>query len=66
MTGGVADRSGLINIGDEIIEVNNINVTEKTPNDILNILVSTFPAPKKIYSKSYNIDLKIGNCYIFG
>lgn len=39
MHGGAADRSGLINVGDEVIEVNNINVEGKTPADVLTILV---------------------------
>jgi len=29
---------GLIAVGDEVIEVNNINVEGKTPNDVLKIL----------------------------
>lgn len=41
MHGGAADRSGLIHVGDEVVEVNNINVEGKTPNDVLNILVSS-------------------------
>jgi len=40
MHGGAADRSGLIHVGDEVIEVNNINVEGKTPGDVLTILVS--------------------------
>lgn len=40
MHGGAADRSGLIHVGDEVIEVNGINVEGKTPNDVLAILVS--------------------------
>lgn len=40
MHGGAADRSGLISVGDEVIEVNGINVEGKTPNDVLKILVS--------------------------
>lgn len=40
MHGGAADRSGLIHVGDEVIEVNNINVEGKTPGDVLQILVS--------------------------
>ena len=40
MHGGAADRSGLIHVGDEVIEVNNINVEGKTPADVLTILVS--------------------------
>lgn len=39
MHGGAADRSGLIHVGDEVIEVNNINVEGKTPSDVLSILV---------------------------
>lgn len=42
MHGGAADRSGLIHVGDEVIEVNGINVEGKTPNDVLAILVSRF------------------------
>lgn len=38
MHGGAADRSGLIHVGDEVIEVNNISVEGKTPNDVLTIL----------------------------
>jgi hypothetical protein len=38
MHGGAADRSGLISVGDEVIEVNGINVDGKTPNDVLMIL----------------------------
>lgn len=38
MHGGAADRSGLIHVGDEVIEVNSINVEGKTPSDVLSIL----------------------------
>ncbi|XP_018569727.1 MAGUK p55 subfamily member 7 isoform X2 [Anoplophora glabripennis] len=38
MHGGAADRSGLIHVGDEVVEVNNMNVEGKTPNDVLKIL----------------------------
>ncbi|XP_019876675.1 MAGUK p55 subfamily member 7 isoform X2 [Aethina tumida] len=38
MHGGAADRSGLIHVGDEVVEVNGINVEGKTPNDVLTIL----------------------------
>lgn len=40
MHGGAADRSGLIHIGDEVVEVNNVNVEGKTPNYVLRILVT--------------------------
>ena len=43
MHGGAADRSGLISCGDEVIEVNGINVEGKTPNDVLKILVIIYP-----------------------
>ncbi|XP_050419754.1 MAGUK p55 subfamily member 7 isoform X2 [Adelges cooleyi] len=38
MHGGAADRSGLINVGDEVCEVNGINVEGKSPADVLQIL----------------------------
>merc|ERR1719412_2593387 len=38
MHGGAADRSGLIAVGDEVIEVNGINGEGQTPNHVLNIL----------------------------
>jgi len=38
MHGGAADRSGLISVGDEVIEVNGVHVEGKTPNDVLHIL----------------------------
>lgn len=40
MHGGAADRSGLIHAGDEVIEVNGISVENKTPADVLAILVN--------------------------
>ncbi|XP_034947606.1 MAGUK p55 subfamily member 7 isoform X2 [Chelonus insularis] len=38
MHGGAADRSGLIHVGDQIVEVNGINVEDKTPGCVLKIL----------------------------
>ena len=38
MHGGAADRSGLIAVGDEVIEVNGINVEGTTPTEVLKIL----------------------------
>lgn len=38
MHGGAADRSGLIHVGDEVLEVNDIDVSDKSPNDVLRIL----------------------------
>lgn len=50
MHGGAADRSGLIHVGDEVVEVNGINVEGKTPNCVLDILVSCFlPIPRCLY-----------------
>lgn len=40
MHGGAADRSGLIHVGDEVVEVNGTSVEGKTPNCVLKILVS--------------------------
>lgn len=48
LVGGAADRSGLIHVGDEVIEVNNINVEGKTPSEVLTILVS-----KQVEFKNY-------------
>lgn len=53
MHGGAADRSGLIHVGDEVIEVNSINVEGKTPGDVLQILVSSY------FSLHLNITLNV-------
>ena len=37
---------GLISCGDEVIEVNGVNVEGKTPNDVLRILVTFLAAVK--------------------
>jgi len=37
----------LIHVGDEVIEVNNINVEGKTPGDVLTILVSNPKNPSE-------------------
>ncbi|XP_038634583.1 MAGUK p55 subfamily member 3 isoform X5 [Scyliorhinus canicula] len=39
MRGGAADRSGLVHVGDELREVNEIPVEHKTPEEISQILV---------------------------
>lgn len=54
MHGGAADRSGLIHVGDEVVEVNNINVEGKTPNDVLKILV-TFKSLQFLKSLTFKI-----------
>lgn len=53
MHGGAADRSGLIHAGDEVIEVNGISVQNKSPADVLSILVMSL----------YLLMNKIINCY---
>lgn len=53
MHGGAADRSGLIHVGDEVIEVNGINVEGKTPGDVLTILVRKY---------NYDVMICIFNC----
>lgn len=40
MIGGAADRSAMLHVGDEVLEVNGINVEGKTPADVLLILVN--------------------------
>lgn len=54
MHGGAADRSGLIHVGDEVVEVNNINVEGKTPNDVLKILV-TFKCLQFLKSHEFKV-----------
>ena len=55
MHGGAADRSGLIHVGDEVIEVNGINVEGKTPNDVLAILVTKNAKSAPCYRSFNNI-----------
>lgn len=55
MHGGAADRSGLIHVGDEVIEVNGINVEGKTPNDVLVILVSIYLPTFRRLTKSMQL-----------
>ena len=57
MHGGAADRSGLIAVGDEVIEVNGINVEGKTPNDVLKILVSS---KKKLFRYKNRVEFSPG------
>jgi hypothetical protein len=47
--GGAADRSGLIHPGDEVVEVNGIDALGKTPNDVLEILVSYRSIPIRFW-----------------
>ena len=60
MHGGAADRSGLISVGDEVIEVNGVNVEGQTPNDVLKILVSLYYSKKKEWGKLKNMYCNIG------
>ena len=55
MHGGAADRSGLISCGDEVIEVNGVNVEGKTPNDVLKILVRYHLITSNCIVLAYNI-----------
>lgn len=57
MHGGAADRSGLIHVGDEVIEVNGINVEGKTPGDVLQILVSV-PQSDSEVKKVLKVDIE--------
>ena len=59
MHGGAADRSGLISVGDEVIEVNGVNVEGQTPNDVLKILVSLIVHFKLLESDFAKAHLKI-------
>ncbi|MCP9258168.1 MAGUK p55 subfamily member 7 [Dirofilaria immitis] len=38
IAGGVADRSGNIQVGDRVLEVNNVSVTGMSPNEIVKLL----------------------------
>lgn len=71
MHGGAADRSGLIHVGDEVIEVNGINVEGKTPGDVLSILQNsegtiTFklvPADSKLGQRESKVRVRAHFCY---
>ena len=72
MHGGAADRSGLISVGDEVIEVNGVNVEGQTPNDVLKILVSLaeFKLLESDFAKAHltifsNLRFRKSNCDIF-
>ncbi|XP_050301145.1 MAGUK p55 subfamily member 7 isoform X5 [Anthonomus grandis grandis] len=66
MHGGAADRSGLIHVGDEVVEVNAINVEGKEPNDVLAILQSSegtitfklIPAESKINMRESKVRVR--------
>ncbi|WAR09930.1 MPP7-like protein, partial [Mya arenaria] len=38
MLGGAADRSGLLHVGDEILEVAGMSIRDKTPDEVVNML----------------------------
>lgn len=71
MHGGAADRSGLIHVGDEVIEVNGINVEGKTPGDVLLILQNsegtiTFklvPSDGKFGQRESKVRVRAHFCY---
>lgn len=54
MHGGAADRSGLIHAGDEVIEVNGFSVENKTPADVLTILVRELVLRRVFAFKIFN------------
>ncbi|XP_052121908.1 MAGUK p55 subfamily member 7 isoform X5 [Frankliniella occidentalis] len=57
--GGAAYRSGLIHVGDEVWEVNGINVEWKPPSDVLKILQNS---EGTIKFKLIPADRKLGHC----
>ncbi|KAK3921117.1 MAGUK p55 subfamily member 7 [Frankliniella fusca] len=57
--GGAAYRSGLIHVGDEVWEVNGINVEWKPPSDVLKILQNS---EGTIKFKLIPADRKLNNC----
>ncbi|KAG8197875.1 hypothetical protein JTE90_024274 [Oedothorax gibbosus] len=69
--GGAADRSGLIHAGDEVHEVNGINIRGKSPHDVVNILQCregpiTFklvPREECVPSRESRLRVKAHFCY---
>ncbi|CAL1270424.1 unnamed protein product [Larinioides sclopetarius] len=69
--GGAADRSGLIHAGDEVHEVNGINIKGKSPHDVVNILQCregpiTFklvPREECVPSRESRLRVKAHFCY---
>ncbi len=41
VTGGAAEKSGLLHEGDEILEINGIDIRGKTVNEICDLMVSS-------------------------
>ncbi|CDW57649.1 Guanylate kinase family protein [Trichuris trichiura] len=60
--GGVADRSGCLNSGDQVIEVNGVNVVGKRPTDVVKLLNSSsgsvtfklIPAPAQLAANGFS------------
>ncbi|XP_032815264.1 MAGUK p55 subfamily member 7 isoform X2 [Petromyzon marinus] len=64
MRGGAADRSGLINVGDELKEVNGVRVDNKEPEEVIQILAQsqsaiTFKIVPAFKDESQSKDTKI-------
>ncbi|XP_078281094.1 MAGUK p55 subfamily member 3-like isoform X2 [Rhinoraja longicauda] len=54
MQGGAADRSGLVHVGDELREVNDVPVEQKTPEEISQILKAFQKVPlRRLRSKAH-------------
>lgn len=47
--GGAAERSGLLSEGDEILEINGVEIRGKDVNQVFDILVSILAAPSYTY-----------------
>ncbi|XP_013418779.1 MAGUK p55 subfamily member 7 isoform X2 [Lingula anatina] len=58
MMGGAADRSGSIHVGDEVHEVNGINVRGRDPDDVVQILAAA-QGPITLKLVPSNVDSKI-------
>ncbi|KHJ46928.1 hypothetical protein D918_02467 [Trichuris suis] len=62
MRGGVADRSGCLNSGDQVVEVNGVNVVGKKPTDVVKLLNSSsgsvtfklIPAPAQLPTNGFS------------
>ena len=56
--GGAADRSGLLREGDEILEINGIDMRGKNVNDVCELMVSN-----DLVVLNHFMFFYIGNCY---
>lgn len=74
MKGGAADRSGVINVGDELREVNDICTRGMDPNDVVSLLTNStgplilklIPAESDMAIRETHVNIKIIlNCILF-